>query len=466
MQPAELCRSVFLSGVGIFVSIVCNAADDEALQRELSQPAARITLAKKSYSLASKVDIPAEKQVDANGAEFVFEKPVKNQWCVTLHSGSSLKNLEIRGAEPSASYDFTQHGMEVYAKYNFNYTPDFHVVWLEGDNISLSAITIRGCTVGIAGNAREVSISESAIQAAYACTNLYKSSGIRVANSVFYGGSFGCLTFPSCRDITVERCKLYNPKSTGVNPGGATLEILNARKIDVRWNYVIAGDCINLENGALDAVIADNIVFCAPLINKATNGVGIGVQAHDLQAGTIGNITITRNKIAAFEKIKYGSGIRVGNVNGNTVDNIRITNNTITGANEGIQIENRKQFMADQVAIENNNIECHSFGIRLINVSEGKVLGNRLSAYKAVWNDSLWGIQIHNCSQLLLDRNRTTGFTKHYYQSAAAKGVEIRNPTVKKGEVTKQWSTLFIVPAVEKDEEKALLKSAGTSERE
>lgn len=459
MKPTRL---IFLNLIVLFLllAIDLHASDDKQLNAQLSKKGTQITLIKKTYYIDNVVNIPANKKVNGNGSKLIFKNELIKQWALTLNAGCSLSNLEIAGSNQSEEFNFVNNGAEAYRKFNFYYTPELLAVWLQGDKISLNNIKINGCKKGIGGNATNVSLNQLNVKGSYACIEMYISKFIRVTNSTFYGGSFGCITFPSCSDITVEKCMLYNPKSTGVNPGGASSEAMTPRNINVRYNTIIAGDCINLENGAIDVMISDNTIQCAPIVDKTINNSAIAVQVHDPKANSIiRNVTITRNHIVAYQDIMYGIGINIGNILGNKINQVVITNNTMSGGNEGIRVENKKNFVADQVTILNNNVICYAFGMRLFQVSNGTINNNTIRAYKSTWNDNLWGIQMHKCTNLTLNQNTTTGFMKHYYETEKSINVDIRKPNTQKGEVTKPYSVLFSDPSIPQTNNKIRLRN-------
>lgn len=456
----KIYRIYFLVFIGFFISNSLKADDCKSLQNLFNSSKKNIDLANKNYYLSKPINIPANKNINGNGAKFIFTKIPIKQWCITLNSNSSIKNLTIQSNTQPSLLDFTQNGAAVYNQFNFNYTPNMLVLWLMGNQVSLDNITIIGSYKGIGGNIDGAVINNVNIQGAYACMEMYISKHITVTNSTFTGGTFGCITFASCSDVRVENCILKNPKSTGVNPGGAADHKMIAKNITILNNNIIAGDCVNLENGVSNALIKDNIIYCAPIVNKSINNSAIGVQVHDPKAnGITQNITITNNTISSFQNIIYGIGINVANMIGNSMSDIKILNNTVSGGNEGIRVQNTKNFMSDLVTISNNTINCYAFGLRLFQVSNATITDNTINAYKSTWNDNLWGIQMHKCSNLNLNKNSTKGFMIHYYETENSSHVTITKPTTLKGDLVKPFKVLFTDPTIIKTKDKIKLNN-------
>ena len=436
------------SGLLNFLLLTCiesKASDDDFLKKQLQNKSSIIKLVPKTYKLKSKLIFPPGKIINGNGSKLVFSTIAVNEWQVTLNKNSELSNIEISSSIEPHLFDFQIEGSPLYEKFNFPYVKGFMALWLEGDNIKLNNVKILDSHTGISGNSDNITLNNVFAKGAHAPVLFYTSSHIKIINSTFYGGDFACIGMPSCHDIYVEKCKLYNPKSTGVNPGGAELESMTPKKIVIKNNYIIAGDCINLENGAIDAIITNNTVICAPLINKSINNSAIGLLVHDPKANSIvRNITVSNNSISSYEKLLYGIGVYVGNTMGNSISNITISNNKISGGNEGIRIENKKTFFADRINIYQNTISSYAFGIRLLNVKNGQVNNNTAKTFYSSWNENLWGFMLHNCSNLTIMDNSTSGFTKHYYQADKCNQVKILRPTILKGESKGEYHKFYI----------------------
>lgn len=421
--------SVLLSLSSAF-SYELRASDDEFLREQLKKKSNIITLTSKTYYLNSKLNIPPGKIINGNGSKFIFTKIVANEWQMTINENSVLSNIEVSSNMEKSLFDFQTNGSPLYSIFNFNYVKGFQVLWLAGDNIKLNNVKILDSYIGISGNSDKVHLNKVLVKGAHAPILFYMSSHIKIINSTFYGGDFACLGLPSCHDIFVEKCNLFNPKSTGVNPGGATDTGLNAKRIVIKNNYVIAGDCINLENGAEQAEIESNELYCAPILNQYINNNAIGVQTHDPKAnGKINSIRIENNRIYSYKNILFATGINVGNIIGNSVNNIVIQNNYIEGANEGMRLHSLPQYPFKQCTIRNNTLKVHAFGIRLANVTQGEIRNNNLSSYNSTWNNNLIGIQLNKVNNLSIANNTTKGFDKHYYQYSECSQVNITNPT-------------------------------------
>ncbi|MEZ5045574.1 MAG: hypothetical protein R2831_01135 [Chitinophagaceae bacterium] len=375
-----------------------------------------------------------------------------------MKNSTTLNDITIISKDLFSEMDFTENGSKEYKQFNFLYNPKFYCLGLEGKDIVLNRINIQGSFKGIGGKVENCQLNEIKVESAYSCTEFYFCNKIDVFKSEFKGGSFACAAFPSSSIIKVENCKLINPKSTGINPSGGSG--LNSIPKHLRFinNYIIAGDAINLENGADDALISNNIIYCAPLINKSINNSAIGVQVHDALANnTIKNITIENNSIYSYKNILFGIGINVGNTLGNIIEDVLIFNNKISGANEGVRIENTNSYFASNILVKQNQITCYSFGIRLFNVSNSNFNNNFFKAYYSSWNDNLWGVQIHNCAFINIDSNLTQGFAKHYFQTGKSKAVLIKSPIIEKGNYTKKFTKLFFESNIIADSDKAVL---------
>ncbi len=424
--------------------------DDAQLRKLVASKLTTIRLPNKTYLLAEKLIIPSGKSIDGNGAKLVFLNPNNKQWMLELKSNTTIRNITIEPASSNDVFDYTINGAEKYRRFNFNYNKAFLAIWCSGIKINLDNVKVASGFKGLGGNVNGLTITRCDFTGGYAAIELYISKNITITHSDFKGGDFAGIAFPSCSTIKVNHCRIINPKSTGINPGGAADLSMTPFGMEFRNNSIIAGDCINLENGAMNADIFDNTIQCAPIVNKSINNSAIGVVVHNPNANSVvRNIKIYNNHISAYENIMYGIGINVGNFVGNEVRDIVIRNNQISGANEGIRVHNKSSYTASNVTVENNTMQTMAFGMRFYNLNNSTVRGNSAKTFYSSWNNDLWGIQIDQCKNTKFDNNKTEGFAKHYYQTSDAQNVEISKPNILQGEFKGKPDHLFTSPKVQ-----------------
>jgi hypothetical protein len=319
-------------------------------------------------------------------------------------------------------------------------------------NCKLQNIKTVGMYLGYLGSGfSNVSMINCGVfETGWAAINFYNATQIEIIGGNYTKcGGFGGITLPSCKEFNVTGIYLFNPTSTGINPGGASTAGFNATKGTVTNCVVQAGDCINFELGAEDCTVAGNICLIDTIL--ASSGVGIGFQTR-AGGGQNKNITISGNTIlradgstAASAGIVFRSVDAAVNVSGGT-----IVSNTITGTFIGIDLRSFSTGPILDSKVTNNTILANTGGIWIGNCNRVDVSDNNIKTNSLITISNYYGIRIFNPVQnSQFFRNITTGWGTHYFQEAVCTGTTIDwQKTIRNPDDSAAFTTLTVAGGV------------------
>lgn len=262
-----------------------------------------------------------------------------------------------------------------------------------------------------------------------------------VNNTAEYGGASGGCAFSSSKYLTINNNYL-KVVGTGINPGGASAVGFNVENVTITGNTIIARDCINLENGAINFTVTGNNIRILTDYNLAGNN-GVGISNTSSSGGVFGgdcyNGVISANKIISYESNNYALGISISVVGvssgANEIGRYTVSNNVIENGSTSIYIGMSDNTVSVKDVIVSNNIirNSGSKGIQLINVENVRILGNNIDTGASAIFSNYYAVQVIDVINARIDQNIFAGYGYGVYVGSPNKtsDVIVTNNTLK-----------------------------------
>lgn len=392
------------------------ADDTAAIQAAFDSGAKSIFVPAGSY-LTDALTIPANVMFAGEGTNaskliFTSGNPGTND-CINMGANCQLRDLYMEPQTKNATYSVLPLLVPT-AVFDYSTTIDAPRL---AENCSAIGCVFDGFYTGISADSPNVKVDKCVSKGGYAGLNFYAVNGFSITNSQFYGGTYGCVGLPSCKNGRVVGNYLVAPGSTGVNPGGSNAPGFNVENITIADNVVIGTNGVTCELGIESVTITGNVLLIAN--DNPINGVGVGV-ATRAGGAQLRNITITGNTVRPLDPAQaYASGINVGNDDpagpNVPVDGVTITGNIVQGSTQGIVVQALVSLVVG-ATITGNRVVGGRFGLYLVALKRFAASNNLLDADAPVTIGNYYGVIFGDCVDGIISNNVIKGYGQHFRQ--------------------------------------------------
>lgn len=394
-------------------------------------------------TINSPIILQSNKKIIGNGYRIIANISNADQTVVQMSNDCIIENLTITSNNLNATTS-SEMFPEVYS-----YDKNLSGVSLH-NNCICNNVTILGLYKGfISGERNKLQlINCSSENTGWGAVSFYHCKYVTIQKGSYKNcGGFGGVMLPSCHDFLIDSIYVYNPTSTGINPGGSSVTDYNVERGIVSNCIVQAGDCINFENGAIDCVIENNICRIHSLWSGS--GTGIGVLSHD-GGGNCRNINISNNNI----KKTYtdaGEAIVIGVIDTKNDDmyNINIIGNTVDGPRVGLNL-NKTVKSIYNANIIGNNFNANTSAIWVKNLIDSKISNNILKCTTTTTIGNYYGVYFMGIASknLSITDNISIGFGSHYRQDVNCESCTFLNNKTIANEDNVSYTTLSYADGV------------------
>ena len=363
-------------------------------------------------TISKTIYIPVDKRLLGNGHHVYVDIDIAEAQAINMARGSIVENITIESinkqSKASTSYYPTA----------YEYDKNIDGVAMNNDCIC-NNVTIIGTNKGfISGEKEGIYLNNCQTKdTGWGAVSFYHCKKVFIKGGSYVNcGSFGGVMLPSCQGFTISGIYVYNPTSTGINPGGSAASGYNVVDGIVSNCTVEAGDCISFENGADNCVIDGNICYIHSITN---NGVGIGVLSHN-GGGPNRNIAITGNFVQR-RVTSAGECIVLGVINSDNGDftNVTVVGNATYGGRVGFNL-NKTVTNIVNANISNNNFLSSTSAMWIRNLVDSRITHNVMKCTTTTTISNYYGCYFIGGENrnIVVDGNTTIGFGSHYRQDA------------------------------------------------
>jgi len=254
-----------------------------------------------------------------------------------------------------------------------------------------------------------------------------------VGHGIFEGNNANLgdeCVFASCKEMIIRGNNLFLPGTPAIDVGGSAASL--CEQVIITDNISTGRDGIVCELGIKNVVIANNVLFPTAL---TPNGVGVGISTASL-GQDIENVIIANNTVVSYNNEDgahgvYAVGISV-NLAGTGLDaqNILIENNKTKDALYGVRVKGYSPSeKTDDVVISGNRLkDCGSYGVILINVSNGRVRDNYANKKGTPYGSGTRGASLNTVTNVKAIGNEFVDFNACYVVVGNLDGIEIISP--------------------------------------
>ena len=359
----------------------------------------------------SPIILQANKKVIGNGYKVTADINIPDQTILQLSNNCAIENLTITSNNLNSTTS-----SEMFPE-TYSYDKNLSGVALS-NNCICNNVTVIGLYKGfISGEKNNLQlINCNSKNTGWGAVSFYHCKYVTIQKGSYKNcGEFGGVMLPSCHDFLIDNIYVYNPTSTGINPGGSSVVDYNTERGIVSNCIVEAGDCINFENGAIDCIIENNICRIHSLWSGA--GTGVGVLSHD-GGGNCKNININNNNIKNIYT-DAGEAIVIGVIDTKNDDmyNINIVGNTVEGPRVALNL-NKTVKSIYNANIVGNNFNANTSAIWVKGLINSKIANNILKCTTTTTISNYYGVYFMGIASknLSITDNISIGFGSHYRQ--------------------------------------------------
>tara|TARA_R110002126_G_scaffold98571_1_gene229501 strand:- start:244 stop:2508 length:2265 start_codon:yes stop_codon:yes gene_type:complete len=340
---------------------------------------------------------------------------------ITVGLGAKMTHLTVKPSNTNATRtdntSYTVIDSDPLASFSYNENL-IGIAQLSDSEVSQCKVAQLWRGIASSGAENILCTSNTLYQLGEWCTQFYNTKGVIFTDNIcLYGGASGGAAFSSSKKLVINNNWL-KVVGTGINPGGSAAVGFNVEDLVIVGNFIIARDCINLENGALNYTVNGNTLQVIKNYDLVgTNGVGIGNNSDSggSFAGSCGQGVISNNNIKGYESSAYAYGVKIGTVAASSsedIADIEIVDNYIHGAAVPILASHQDTSQKlENLTISRNTVYTKgSKGIQVINCESLNIDDNFITSLSSVVLAGYYGISLVDCIDASCNKNTIAGF--------------------------------------------------------